>query len=898
MNFITFPAAATNLFPAANSTNGSQLVTEWNLRARETVSTDSDVVYPIGPSFTHGESDFEVRILTDEGGAYVNNYTLEIMEGRAVINGHYVETLVPMTIDLLEANGSLQSQARPLLKGDLAVGIRTFYSTEQTVAGSILTENEDDMYLGIQIVILPESELITPSKSPLDPNKVTADLKIATFTFVNNTITNLKNLKSKMQFLKSDRVADLDSWVSSRYVTKYGLNYKRIYTFAGKGANPATGYDTWEDSTGSLMIWDADPKRTLVKPSYKEAQFINSTDSSTYLVVPHQQVTGMTDDLGNDEYYETKYYKVPSADYNTSTGGVITKEYTEQIKTISQKVNQFRTTLTGKQIYFMDYRYLSDTDLPEINKAWDIGDYILVRNDEYYAEGSSDTESAPATKYVVLPGQVDTIGFVAQVPGTASDPAQIPENVLGCELAFIEWYESSGQDLPDTEHPEYFPQFYGVDDVVRGIPYDSENEKWYDYFRLRYYIEEDPDNTHPYIDFFYGVLTSKAREWSDAVVVTGSVAFAEEDVIGGFLNASLDDVDGGYVWLDDTGHLRLIDYEILRSGTLAYQIASDLTIPDAGDLDALQGYLDEYVNERVAFPTHADLTDVPPILNIYLKVPNTDAGGVLEIHGIDSRFDTAVCLHISGESISNVTINIRDCEKFIIASDITGDPVINVIRTCLYYDPVIFNYVKGITRDPSTYGTFTGFRDLSIWYAQRTPEDPALTVDGMTVSELDSHIISADINYWKELGTAANDNNYMVALNSITFSTEGDIVGCEVLAANNSTDNVDPGDKMIVGYFVLPQGASLSYPIACLTRTLKITGTFTSAYYSDENWYVTDTSFTMETDIFDPYSTATQMTGEVAFHSKTSLIPSTISQTSIKPWEPDTYHLFRGGAIS
>ena len=54
----------------------------------------------------------------------------------------------------------------------------------------------------------------------------------------------------------------------------------------------------------------------------------------------------------------------------------------------------------------------------------------------------------------------------------------------------------------------------------------------------------------------------------------------------------------------------------------------------------------------------------------------------------------------------------------------------------------------------------------------------------------------------------------------------------------------------------------------------------------------------METDIFDPYSTATQMTGEVAFHSKTSLIPSTISQTSIKPWEPDTYHLFRGGAIS
>ena len=45
MNFITFPVAATNIFPAANSTSGSQLLSEWNLRSRETVATDSDVTY-------------------------------------------------------------------------------------------------------------------------------------------------------------------------------------------------------------------------------------------------------------------------------------------------------------------------------------------------------------------------------------------------------------------------------------------------------------------------------------------------------------------------------------------------------------------------------------------------------------------------------------------------------------------------------------------------------------------------------------------------------------------------------------------------------------------------------------------------------------------------------------
>jgi len=899
MNFITFSSATTNIFPAANSTTGSQLVTEYNIRSRETVATNSEVTYTIGPSYVHGEPDFEVNILMDAGGAYINGYTLQIAEGRGVINGHYVETLAPMTIDLVEANAKLQSEARPVLKGDLAIGIRTFYSTDQTVAGSILVEDEDEMFLGIQLVILPQEEFITPAQSPLDKTKVTADLLLATFTFINNNISNLKNSTKKLEYLNSDRIANLDNWISDRYVTKYGLNSKKIYAFAGKGANPATGYDTWEDATDSLMVWDADPVRTLEKPSLKQAEFTVSNDRN-YLVLPHKQITGMTDEDGNDEYYAPRILAMPMADYGDNTPGMVNKAYTQQIKSLASKVNDFRTDLTGKQIYFMDTRTSTD-ELPEINDAWDTGDYILVKYDEHFNGDSSDTASPPATKYVVLPGQVDQIKFVAQVDGDAGHPAPIPSDIVGYPLVVLEWMEEAGQERPDTEYPEYYPIFFGSGDTMRGTPYDAGTSTWYDYFKVRYYPEYTGSGTdpHAYTDYYYGVLTAGPRQWSDAVMVTGQVAFATEDEIGGFLNASEDAVDYGYVRLDDTGHLVLTDYEILRSGTLAYQIAADATIPDASDYDTLQGYFDDYINERVAFPKVPNTAATPSILNIYVNLPEVDEGGTLNIHGIDSRFNTAVCFHFMGAEVTNnVTINISDCEKIIIDSHIEGTPVINVVRTCLYYDPVIFNYIRTCARDASVYGDFTGFQDLSIWHVRRTTEDPALVVDGMTVSELQAQVISTEIDYWKELGTAANDNNYLVALKSITFAGNGDIVGCEVLAANNSTDNVEPGEKMVVGDFVLPQGATLTYPLACLVRKLKITGTFTSAYCSDATWYVSNNSFTLLTGTYDPYSLAESMTGTIAFHSSTVLIPSTISQTSIEPWEPDTYNIFRGGAIS
>ena len=496
MNFITFPVQATNMFPAANLTNGSQLVTEWNMRAREMVATDPDVSYQVGPSFVHGLEDFEVSVYTDVAGVLINSYTLKIAEGRAVVNGHYVETFVPMTIDLVEANASLQSQARPLLKGNLAVGIRTFYSSEQTVAGSILTADENDMLLGVQLVVLPEDELITPSGSPYDQTKVTADIRLATFTFLNNNITDIRNSETKLQYLSPSRIGNLTSIISSKYVTKTGLNPKRIYAFAGKGSDPSTGSDTWEDVTDSLMIWDYLPQRTTVRPEVNEAQVVCVADRA-YFVIPHKQVEGMVTDEGYPEYYAPRILELPTADYATNTPGLVNIDYTKQIKSIANEVSDFKSFVHGKQIQFWDVRE-KNQELPAINPSWEVGDYILVKNDKHYLD--AEDQPAPATMYAVLPGQVVDLHFVAQVDGDASHAAAIPANIHGAELSHQDWYQADGKQPPETDYPDHYPEFFGPTDVVRGLPGDAQQDTWEDYFRVRYYKQNSA--TYEYTDLF------------------------------------------------------------------------------------------------------------------------------------------------------------------------------------------------------------------------------------------------------------------------------------------------------------------------------------------------------------------------------------------------------------
>ena len=881
MNFITFPVGATSIFPIANSHAGGQLVTEWNLRSREMISTNSEVKYQIGPSFCHGMDDFEVTVYTDNSGHLINSYTIRISEGRALVNGHYVETLAPMIVDLVEANARLKEQSREPLRGPLAVGFRAFYATEETVAGSLLTENEDEMYLGIQTVILPYDQFITPDQSPDDPSKVTADIRLATFNFVNNNITSIKNLSDKLRFIGANRISQFESIISNQYVSKRGLNSKKIYAFAGKGKSPETGLDTWEDVTDSMMVWDDNPIRTSTEPAYKEATFVASGESN-YLIIPHKKIDGMTDDMGEPEYYESKIISLPEADYASNTPGIVNKSYTHQVKLLADKIEEFRTTLTGKQIYYLETKD-DDTVLPAINPAWDYGDYILVGQDNS-GDVANDGVRAPSTMYVILPGIIKNVLFKEQIENSDD----IPEDLKGVELGVQEWSAAKRQSPPETEDPEFYPEFFTEDDAPRGI-------SGQDYYRIRY-INEDKT----FVNYYYVVNETGKREWSDYIWITGEIPLASDTAIGGFLNASEDLTDYGYVTRDSTGHLRLIDYGLLRSGTLAYQLAEDLTLPSGVATDEIQTYIAEFVNQRVAFPDQNQLdSGSPNVIHIYMSLAEADEEEEAQINfaDIDSRFNTAVCIHISGTATKTTTINIYDCQKLRIDPNIEGTPIINVYRTNLYYDAQVINYIRTCERTVTLESTFTGLEGVSFWYQKYEDDDPNLVVDHMTISELDAPVIPSETDYWAELGTAVNDNHYLSALKSITFADNGDIVGCGMLVANNSTDNIDPGDKIIVGNFTLPQGSGLIYPNSSLVKPLKVTGTFTTAYYSDSFWYVTDTSFSAITNVNDPYSGEKEVSGNIAYHSKTTLIESDLEQTSIPVWECDAYHIFYGGCI-
>ena len=63
MNLKLFSVATTNLFPATNTTTGGQLITEYNMRCRESVEGPESIEYMQGLRFVHSEKDFALYIL-------------------------------------------------------------------------------------------------------------------------------------------------------------------------------------------------------------------------------------------------------------------------------------------------------------------------------------------------------------------------------------------------------------------------------------------------------------------------------------------------------------------------------------------------------------------------------------------------------------------------------------------------------------------------------------------------------------------------------------------------------------------------------------------------------------------------------------------------------------------
>ena len=872
MNISTFPVYSTNIFPLANDSKaGGQYMTEYNLRTRESVSTSQKVKYMIGPSFVHCEDDFEVRVQEDGAGVQISSTTLEILPGRAVVNGHFIESLETVTLDIASLNAQAKLQDQPPISGtNLCIGLRAMYSTEQTMAGAMRANNAEDIYEGIQVVILPKSQFKLPEDVPSQEDQVTAHILLATFNYVNEAInTVVNNYPAKCKYISSDRLDNLDGLLSDIYITKNGLNPKKLYVFSGKGKDPQTGKDTWCEALDSLMVWDRVPELTTQQQSAAEASFgVETRSGKTVLVMPHKQVDGMTDTNGNKQYYKDKTLELPLADYSAGTSGTVNKAYTNHIKDIQEQIHNIYRMPNGKQVGYLSMLDNIE-DLPTINSNWNIGDYILIGQDNT-VEDASDGIRPPSTMYVVIPGQVQEYTYFTM---TTNDE-KVPSSLTGMELG-RDYLDIANGDAVDTTNPDVYRQYFDISEYVRG-----QADK--DYFVINLTDGEDIKR------YYYKVTKAGPNTYSDVVFVTGEIPLAQEDVIGGFYNVPDTAVDSGYIWRDDTGHLRLLDYELLRSGTLAYQLGEDYESPASISTSDIQQYLDEYVNNRIVFPNAAQQQkENPTVINVTLDISEEDEDSTINIYQLDSRFGGSVYLHINGSAGSNCTINIADCQKIRIDQNIGGSPVINLYRSCLYYDSQILNRLNEI-------------EDLTLWYARYEDTDPNLLVNDMTVQACDDPVIPDDIDFWNE--STPNDNHFMYALQSITFGGDGNIIGCGLFVKNETSANISEGNYVITSTFEIPQGAGLTYPQKRLNKQIKVTGSFVNAYVTNDpaGYMVLDTNFSALSQTYDQYSDDGTVKGSIAFYVRAMVVSNVTGMpagTSIDAWESNAFHCFWGMVI-
>lgn len=423
MNFIAFPVGTTNIFPIANSSAGGQLLTEFNMRSRESIATNSKVKYFIGPSFTHSQDDFKVSTQRDNSGGdiTISNTTIQIAPGRALVNGHYVESLAPINIDIDEANFLAAKENLAPLKGELAVGLRIAYSTYQTLAGSMEVEDANgEYYEGVQVVIVPASAVKLPEDVPGETqfNQVNMHLLLAKFTYRNGAIVGtVEQNEDKVKNVDAERISNINDLLDGTYLSKRNLDPNKLYTFAGKSDNgqDIDGRDTWCDSTDSLMVWDKSPRISTQRPS-TEAKFIYDDEEQTVvLVLPHKQVDGMVNTGGTPTYYQDKKLSLPVANFEENTGGVITAKYTKRIKDIQQKLDTFYRLPNGRMRQYIPV--LTDReDLPKIPVSQDskwpysLSEFSLDLSDLQSQVNAikADIDALPAKIDSTLEGKVTT----------------------------------------------------------------------------------------------------------------------------------------------------------------------------------------------------------------------------------------------------------------------------------------------------------------------------------------------------------------------------------------------------------------------------------------------------------------------------------------------------------
>lgn len=882
-----FPVNTTNIFPVANSTAGGQLLSEFNLRSRESVITDSNVEYVIGPSYTHSDDDFKVTY-----DSTISSTLFTISSGRALVNGHYVESLADISIDMSDLNAYLIAEGGTPLKGDLGIGLKIAYSTEQTMAGSMKPEDDTTgIYQGVGVVVLPIEEFLSPSDTPDDQSLVTVHLKLGTFTYRNDTIGNLVENANKSKAISADRIGDLEGMLDNTYVTRTGLDPNKLYVFSGDDQS------NWCQAMDSLITWNANPNKGTTVPESNVARFDNTTQDGVRLYLPSKQPDQPIYDTDHHRlYWQPTNLQLPNANYQTGAAGVVNSTYTNIIKDIDRRVQDIYNlgTLTGSLKGFLPVLYADDDSVsstdplkfPKIEDLsnpslfnivnWLRGDYILVGQDRHAMVSTEATPSSPSTMYVIA-GKIIKGGTPPSYQSTR------PSGIMLDRRDYVtddDTFESNSVVWADL----------GITSV--GSNYCGEEN---DYFMVTHTNTSTSNVQVKYLkvgSVHLGdtdwIRTDTVPRLPQAYWLTGGVPFAQEDVVGGFYNVPETALGEGYVMRDASGHLKMLDYDLLVTGVLAYQLGEDFTVP-AGvtSIADIQPILDNYVNQRVAFANanhQATATD-PSTIHVYITLEKESSQSVLYIQDIDSRFNTSVYIHFLGEADSNTVIYVQNCER--VRLDFSGvnmcnNPLIlRIINCCLYYDSSILDMAVDIL-------------GLSLWY-----DGTDLMVNGLNVDLIATPQSIQSFGDWSS--DTPNDNHFIYALKGLTFASNGMIEGCKLLVGNCSTANVYEGDQIFVESFELPQTGDLMYPASRLIKPIKVTGSFVTAYplstTTPEGYVVMNTSFTALSQTFSDPTCGTisaLMTSKYIYTNGTPEIPST---ENITGWLPNEFNVFEGGVF-
>lgn len=933
MNLKPFTVGTTNIFPIVNSKAGGQLCTEFNLRSRETVYSDSTIEYSAGPSFTHSLKDFKVTTLLGSSS------TLSISSGRALVNGHYVESLVDFEVDIQAAN-LVAEPADKLPDGRLAIGLLAVYSTISTIAGAMQPENATGVYEGVHLVILPVVNFKTPIDEPVNEMNVTAHLKLAEFTYTNGVVSNLVDNTARVQAFSADRIGSIDVLISDEYIKRTNLDTTQLYVLSGKGDSDSDEMD-WCGATGSLMVWDSN-SQLVTQPSdstqiLQEATFTyNGVTDTTTLNVPHKQPDkDIVDAGGHALYYPPKAFTLPNASITGNKGGVVTRAYNAYITELRDKYDMLKVLPNGKMLRYVP-TLESRSDLPVLGTDilnYAVGDYVLVREDQ---TTGSVAGSYPVTMYVVIP--VDQTGLDRTYTFTQTTPSGVRFGEQITATTIVDYAEQHEEqydvDNPGSAASIQTVKEYCVDASVPGIAGNNYVEVIPDNIGTSSTAITDGGTQNPtiggvvtptstlndgdvvqYQDKFFQWSTSTSKwaqipssyyvidpvaekTYSDPLIISAEVAPATTTTIGGFLNIDQDQTGYGYVYMDEDNHLRMADFDLLASGVLAYQLGEDVKTGVGADIATINEQLIQYVNERVAFPTseHSANAANPSVITVTITLPE-DVGDNhdLYIYGIDSRFTTSVTLAFVGTSSADLNIHIADCERIKIETPVGFLPKIKLYRCNLYYDADILNLLDSV-------------ENLQLWYERRSLSDPELAVDGMKVYRLTPPTVVQNETYWS--GTQTGDSHYKYALQSITFSPSGVITECELLVTDNITSApsvsvLTPITNVGAYQFTLPLDGNFTYPTNCLSKQLKVGGQFITAFAasgSQSAYILKNTSFTAVSQYYEVVDGATVThPGMISFYTVISMVESITgapsSHEELDSWRTNKFYRFSGGVI-